>query len=102
MFSMVETWAGSHRSQRLMFAREPGLATRRPAVAGSFYPRESKELKTAVDTLLSQAGRLQQPGLTGVVAPHAGYIYSGPVAAKAFAAVAATGAFRRVLLLGPA
>ncbi len=86
-----------------MFAREPCLATRRPAVAGSFYPGESKELKTAVDNLLAQAPRLRQPGLAGVIAPHAGYIYSGPIAAKAFAAVGATGAvFRRVLLLGPA
>jgi AmmeMemoRadiSam system protein B len=86
-----------------MFAREPGLATRRPAVAGSFYPRESKELKTAVDALLSQAPRLRKPRLASVITPHAGYIYSGPVAAKAFAAVAATDAvFRRALLLGPA
>jgi MEMO1 family protein len=85
-----------------MFARESGLATRRPAVAGSFYPRESNELKTAVDALLSQVPRLHRPGVAGVIAPHAGYIYSGPVAAKAFAAVAATGrVFRRVLLLGP-
>jgi MEMO1 family protein len=86
-----------------MFAREPGLATRPPAVAGSFYPGESKELKTAVDALLAQAPRLRQPSLAGVIAPHAGYIYSGPVAAKAFATVAATDAvFRRALLLGPA
>jgi AmmeMemoRadiSam system protein B len=86
-----------------MFTREPGSATRRPAVAGSFYPRESKDLRTAVDALLSQAERLHQPGLAGVIAPHAGYIYSGPVAAKAFATVAARGAaFSRVLLLGPA
>jgi AmmeMemoRadiSam system protein B len=72
-------------------------------VAGSFYPRESKDLKAAVDALLSQAERLREPGLAGVIAPHAGYIYSGPVAARAFASVAATGApFSRVLLIGPA
>ena len=86
-----------------MFAREPGLTMRRPAVAGSFYPLKSKDLKTAVDALLSQAERSHQPGLAGVIAPHAGYIYSGPVAASAFAPVAAAGAvFRRVLLIGPA
>jgi AmmeMemoRadiSam system protein B len=86
-----------------MFAREPRLPTRRPAVAGSFYPGESKELKTAVDALLSRAERSREPGLAGIIAPHAGYIYSGPIAAKAFATLAATDAvFRRVLLVGPA
>jgi AmmeMemoRadiSam system protein B len=76
---------------------------RRPAVAGSFYPLKRKDLKTAVDALLAQAERLHEPSLAGVIAPHAGYIYSGPVAASAFAAVAATVAvFRRVLLIGPA
>ena len=48
---------------------------RHPAVAGSFYPRESKNLKSAVDALLAQAERLPQPGLAGVIAPHAGYVY---------------------------
>ena len=57
-----------------MFAREPGSATRRPAVAGSFYPHESKALKAEIDALLSQAERLHQQGLAGVIAPHAGYI----------------------------
>ena len=86
-----------------MFAREPGLTVRAPAVAGSFYPRERKELKAAIDALLSQAGQLRQKGLVGVVAPHAGYIYSGPVAGNAFAPVAASGTvFERVLLIGPA
>lgn len=86
-----------------MFAREPGSAMRPPAVAGSFYPHERKDLKAAVDALLSQAERLRQPGLVGVVAPHAGYVYSGPVAGNAFAPVAASGAvFERVLLIGPA
>lgn len=86
-----------------MFAREPGLTVRRPAVAGSFYPRVAKDLKAAVDALLTQAEQLRQSGLAGIIAPHAGYIYSGPVAASAFAPVAASGEiFDRVLLIGPA
>lgn len=86
-----------------MFARAPGLTVRQPAVAGSFYPRGAKDLKAAVDALVSQAGQARQPGLVGVVAPHAGYIYSGPVAGSAFAPVASSGTvFERVLLIGPA
>jgi len=85
-----------------MFAREPRLAVRPPAVAGSFYPRGPKELKAAVDALLSQAEPSREGSLLGVIAPHAGYTYSGPVAANAFAPVAASGSvFERVSLIGP-
>ncbi|HEX5930659.1 MAG TPA: AmmeMemoRadiSam system protein B [Methyloceanibacter sp.] len=85
-----------------MFARAHGLTVRQPAVAGSFYPRGGKDLKTAVDALLSQADQARQSGLVSVIAPHAGYMYSGPVAGSAFAPVASSGVFERVLLIGPA
>ena len=84
-----------------MFAREPRLAVRPPAVAGSFYPRGPKELKAAVDALLSQAEPSREGSLLGVIAPHAGYTYSGPVAANAFAPVASGTVVERVLLIGP-
>jgi AmmeMemoRadiSam system protein B len=85
-----------------MFAREPYLSKRPPAVAGSFYPRGWQELKDTVETLMSRAAKPGKTGLVGVVAPHAGYIYSGPVAANAFAAVATPDKnFERVLLIGP-
>ena len=85
-----------------MFARETSLSKRPQAVAGSFYPRRPQELEDAVETLISQAEKSGDSGLIGVVAPHAGYTYSGPVAASAFAAVAAPDrAFERVLLIGP-
>jgi MEMO1 family protein len=86
-----------------MFARERGSTVRQAAVAGSFYPLEANDLKAAVDALLAQANGIDQPGLVGVIAPHAGYIYSGAVAGNAFAPVASSGsAFERVLLIGPA
>ncbi|MGH6867092.1 MAG: AmmeMemoRadiSam system protein B [Methyloceanibacter sp.] len=85
-----------------MSAPEPTPELRRPAVAGSFYPPEAAELEATVDALLSQASKCTQGELVGVVAPHAGYFYSGPVAASAFAVVGASAqAFERVLLLGP-
>ncbi len=85
-----------------MFAREPSLTVRPPAVAGSFYPRGTIELKAAVDALLCQAEPSREGVLVSVIAPHAGYMYSGPVAASAFAEVAASErAFERVLLIGP-
>jgi AmmeMemoRadiSam system protein B len=78
------------------------LSTRRPAVAGSFYPRGPLELEETVEALLSRAPKSRESGVVGVVAPHAGYMFSGPVAASAFAGLAApSGAFERVLLIGP-
>jgi AmmeMemoRadiSam system protein B len=85
-----------------MFAREPSLSIRPPAVAGSFYPRSRAELEAAVQALISQASKSGESGLVGVIAPHAGYIYSGPVAASAFAGIGVLGnTFDRVLLIGP-
>jgi hypothetical protein len=85
-----------------MFAPKPRLNVRPPAVAGSFYPRAKNELRATVDALLSQPRLSARRGLLGVIAPHAGYVYSGPVAASAFAEVAAAGhGYTRVLLVGP-
>jgi AmmeMemoRadiSam system protein B len=77
-------------------------ASIRPAaVAGLFYPDKREQLNKTVRGLLSVA----QTSLTApkaLIAPHAGYIYSGPVAASAYARLlAARGAISRVVLLGP-
>lgn len=72
--------------------------TREPAAAGLFYPADPEELRDTVDGLLDRAGRHPATDLVGVVAPHAGYAYSGPVAASAFALMPAVD---RVVLLGP-
>lgn len=68
-------------------------------MAGSFYPREQAELIATVEGLMSQALKSSESGLVGVIAPHAGYMYSGPVAASAFARLGPQ--VERVLLIGP-
>ena len=77
---------------------------RPPAVAGMFYPADAAELERYVRAVLAQAARdvPELPEVEAVVAPHAGYVYSGPIAAHAFAALAERGPVRRILLLGPA
>lgn len=58
---------------------------RRPAVAGAFYPDDEDVLGETVRRLLEEAEEVPLKGkLQGLVAPHAGYMYSGPVAATAF------------------
>jgi AmmeMemoRadiSam system protein B len=79
---------------------------RQPAVAGSFYPSDPDELRSAVAGLLAGARRSGTgAGLTpkAFIAPHAGYRYSGPVAGSAYVRLeTGTGRIRRVLLVGPA
>ncbi len=75
---------------------------RPPAVAGSFYPDEADVLKSMVRALLGGVDASGAGDPLGLIAPHAGYMYSGPVAASAFAQIAAARrSFTRVLLIGP-
>jgi MEMO1 family protein len=77
--------------------------TRPAAVAGMFYPGDARRLARDVDHLLgaaAPAGSERAPKM--LVVPHAGYVYSGPVAAQAYVLLAPwRGHIRRVLLLGP-
>jgi AmmeMemoRadiSam system protein B len=85
-----------------MFAPKPRLNVRPPAVAGSFYAHTKGELKASVEALLTEPKPSGRARLLGVIAPHAGYMYSGPVAASVFAEVAvAKHGYARVLLIGP-
>jgi Memo-like protein len=80
-----------------------GTTTRPPAVAGVFYAAGRGQLQTQVLNLL--AGVTSAPTVTpkALIAPHAGYVYSGHVAAAAFAALQDNGhAVTRVVLIGPA
>jgi MEMO1 family protein len=75
---------------------------RPPAVAGLFYPAAANELETYVETLLQHTATAAQPKPQAIVAPHAGLIYSGAVAASAYAQVAAYASqLERVVVMGP-
>lgn len=81
--------------------------TVRPAaVAGRFYPAEGGELSRMVDGLLQDAAARHAgplPAPKALIAPHAGYVFSGAVAASAYQRLKpAAGTIRRVILLGPA
>jgi MEMO1 family protein len=75
---------------------------RPPAVAGRFYPGSASELADTVDGLLAAATpRDRFP--KALIVPHAGYVYSGPIAATAFAQIAQRASqITRVILIGPA
>lgn len=64
---------------------------RKPAVAGMFYPSNPEELERTVRGLLDGEKTALRPGtVVGLVAPHAGYVYSGGTAAAAYAQLRGT------------
>jgi AmmeMemoRadiSam system protein B/AmmeMemoRadiSam system protein A len=80
-------------------------AIRPAAVAGQFYPGTAHELTTTVETLLGDAAAridADAPTPKAVIAPHAGYVYSGAVAASAYARLKpAADTITRIVLIGP-
>ncbi|MBW2972373.1 AmmeMemoRadiSam system protein B, partial [Candidatus Woesearchaeota archaeon] len=74
---------------------------REPYVAGMFYPAEQGNLRIMVDSYLKQADDLQLGDIKAIVVPHAGYIYSGQVAAHGFKQLESRkGTINKVFLLG--
>lgn len=76
-------------------------AVRSPAVAGTFYTADPAELARSIDTMLA-AVDASGPVPKAVIAPHAGHIFSGPIAASVYARIRkARRDISRVVLLGP-
>jgi hypothetical protein len=98
-----------------MFRQNVSLKTRPPAVAGQFYPGNPAELRRMIEGFLRKVkptdtpacvaeatSSRRRPAPKAVIAPHAGYIYSGPIAASAYARFAAArDSIKRVVLIGP-
>jgi AmmeMemoRadiSam system protein B/AmmeMemoRadiSam system protein A len=79
------------------------ILSRGPAVAGHFYPGDPMELARVVTGFLRKARQATgKPAPKALVAPHAGYVYSGAIAASAYALLAPVrDTVKRVVLLGP-
>ena len=72
------------------------MQVRTPAVAGMFYPKSQVELRSTIrDCFLHRYGPGKLPPslgnekIVGVICPHAGYMYSGPIAANSYYAISA-------------
>lgn len=74
------------------------MQIRRPAVAGSFYPSSSSELRQMIKIFLSQAKVAQKNAIT-IVAPHAGYQYCGKTAASVYKSIKPE--FDTIIIIGP-
>ena len=81
----------------------PMAVVREPAAAGSFYPADAGALATNVAELLNDAPHQEMPAPKVLIVPHAGYMYSGGVAAAGYATLDPhRRAYEKVILLGPA
>ncbi|HRV09064.1 MAG TPA: AmmeMemoRadiSam system protein B [Acidobacteriota bacterium] len=79
----------------------PELPIREPAVAGYFYPGDARELRAEIDDFLRAVPRRELPGrILGLISPHAGYPYSGPVAAHGYAQLVGR-KIRRCVVVAP-
>jgi len=79
------------------------MTVRKPAVAGSFYPAQPDRLRRQIEELLAEAEPAPKITPKALIAPHAGYIYSGLPAATAFATLRDSAqTFARIVLIGPA
>ena len=76
--------------------------TQPPNVAGLFYPADPDALRQDIQGFLARAEVIAGPAPKALIAPHAGYVYSGPIAASAYAQLApVSGTIRRVVVLAP-
>jgi AmmeMemoRadiSam system protein B/AmmeMemoRadiSam system protein A len=85
----------------LLFIFACKVAGKEPSAAGTFYPSDKNELKNSVEGFLLKAKTSPQSGrLIAVISPHAGYIFSGQVAAYGYKNLKGS-AINKVILLGP-
>ena len=82
----------------------PSAGPVRPAaVAGQFYPSDSRQLRAWIERWIAEAPLPPGPAPKAIIVPHAGYVFSGRTAAAGFACLAPDRALiRRVVLIGPA
>ena len=70
-----------------------------PAVAGAFYPATAKEIRSMISPWLHPCG--DSPAPQALIVPHAGYVFSGEVAASAYSRIPRGHAYKRIFLIGP-
>ncbi|MEI8046691.1 MAG: AmmeMemoRadiSam system protein B [Bacteroidota bacterium] len=77
------------------------LQNRQPAVAGQFYPSDSAELQRTLKKLFSKAPELVADSeVRAIISPHAGYVFSGEVAAAAFKQLDPEKEYKTIFVIG--
>lgn len=91
----------SCNSQNRTKMKATALHNRQPAVAGSFYPADPAELTAMLKTFFDKAPVAEHTGeIAAVISPHAGYVFSGQVAAASYKQLPRDKAYDRIFLIG--
>lgn len=76
-----------------------GRIMREPKMAGAFYPANKEELSNQLKLLFKKAETKSSPNVKAIIVPHAGYIYSGIVAATGYKLIDKK--FKKIIIMGP-
>ena len=76
------------------------MKNRIPAVAGAFYPESATDLQNEVSTFFSKVELAPAANIAALIVPHAGYVFSGQVAAAAFAKLNRNANYKTIFLIG--
>lgn len=76
------------------------MDTRKPAVAGRFYPSDAEILEKDISNYFKDAGSKPHQRPAALLVPHAGYVFSGPVAAEAFSTIPRDAKYKRIFIIG--
>jgi len=71
-----------------------------PAVAGSFYPATNNALKNQVSNLFDKVTKTDETEVAALIVPHAGYVFSGGVAASAYAKLSRRARYKNIFIIG--
>jgi AmmeMemoRadiSam system protein B len=100
---IISGYLGAGDGEAMVEPSSQRTKIRPPAAAGLFYARNPHQLQTTVADLLGKVQPSAKVLPKALIAPHAGYVYSGGVAAKAFATLRESAqSVKRVVLIGPA
>src|SRR5665647_1953480 len=77
----------------------PEITDRHPAVAGQFYPAQPDKLQHELQELFAAAEPKRFSNVRAIISPHAGYVFSGPVAASVFNQIDSEQNYRHVFIL---
>jgi AmmeMemoRadiSam system protein B/AmmeMemoRadiSam system protein A len=81
--------------------QKQSLNNRQAVVAGRFYPKDKKELENNLKNYFSKADRKYLGNIYAIIAPHAGYVFSGEVAANAYAQINPNKEYKHIFVLAP-
>ncbi len=76
------------------------MKNRMPAVAGTFYPASTIALKNQISNLFERVPKVPLAGVAALIVPHAGYVFSGEVAASAYSKLNRKARYKNIFIIG--